>query len=108
MTATGQLIEIFDTQQVTDKFAKREFVVEMGNNPQYPETVIFQLVQDKCDLLDGYKKGDQIEVGFDLKGRKWTNKEGIDKYFNSLQAWKLNKVGAQQAAPAQQEDDLPF
>ena len=47
METEGRLIEIFDTNPVTDTFKKREFVVEMGNNLQYPETVLFQLVHDK-------------------------------------------------------------
>ena len=52
----------------------------------------FELIQDKCDILDPYNKGDKVDVYFNLKGRKWTDPKGVDKYFNSLQAWRLEKV----------------
>jgi len=121
METEGRLIEIFDTNPVTDTFKKREFVVEMGNNLQYPETVLFQLVHDKCDLLDGYKKDGQVLVSFDLKGRKWQSPKGEIKYFNSLQAWRISKKSNNSqndgppdfpeapfdAAPPM-DDDLPF
>lgn len=122
MDVEGKLIEVFETKKVTETFQKREFVLELGNNPNYPETVLFQLVQDKCDLLNNYKVNDQVNVSFDLKGRKWVSPQGETKYFNSLQAWKLASSGAgagnDQAmpdfpdappeVPPTLEDDLPF
>lgn len=117
MEAEGRLIEIFETKQITDTFRKREFVVEMGSNPNYPETVMFQLVQDKCDLLGEFQVNDTVMVSFDLRGRKWNSPKGEVKYFNTLQAWRLSKKQANSApdgppdfpeAPPMQADDLPF
>ena len=73
-------------------FRKREFVVEFAENPEYPEFVKFELIQDKCDLLDGFDIGQEMKVAFNLKVRKWTNPKGEDVYFNSLQAWRLESV----------------
>jgi hypothetical protein len=42
----GKLIKIFETNQISEKFKKREFVIE--TDEQYPQTVKFQLVQDSC------------------------------------------------------------
>ena len=98
MDIKGQLIEIFDTQKVSDTFKKREFVVEYAENPQYPELLKFELIQEKCDLLDDYKKGEDIEVFFNLKGRKWTDPQGVDKYFTSLQAWRLAPTNPEPAS----------
>ena len=89
MNVKGRILEISNTQQVTSSFQKREFVLEYAENPQYPEFIKFEMIQDKCALLDSYKKGDEINVHFNLKGRKWTDPKGEVKYFNSLQAWKL-------------------
>lgn len=121
METEGKLIEIFQTKKVTDTFQKREFVIELGNNPNYPETVLFQLVQDKCSLLDGFSVNDTVKVSFDLKGRKWKSPQGELKYFNSLQAWRVAKSGGNEggsdvpdfpdfdAAPTPPaDDDLPF
>ncbi|MDN5205582.1 DUF3127 domain-containing protein [Fulvivirgaceae bacterium BMA10] len=92
MDIKGKIIEIFETQKVTETFKKREFVVEYAENPQYPEFVKFELIQDKCDLLDQFNAGDEANISFNLKGRKWTDPKGEVKYFNSLQAWRLQKA----------------
>ncbi len=89
MEAKGKLIEIFESLQVSEKFKKREFVIEHAENTQYPEYIKFELVQDKCDLLDSFSLNDQVTVFFNLKGRKWNDPKGGIKYFNSLQAWKI-------------------
>ena len=104
-------------------FRKREFVVEYAENPQYPEFIKFQLVQDKCDLLDQYEIGQRINIAFNLRGRKWTNPKGEEVYFNSLEAWRLstaeeapNEAGAPRVQDPEwlnkeddkEADDLPF
>ena len=124
MEIRGRLLELFDTQQVTDTFRKREFVIEYAENSNYPETLLFQAVQDRCDMLNGLQLNDTVVVSFDLKGRKWVSPKGETKYFNSLQAWRVQKE--EQAAKGDQpfepdpfpgdspdsgqlpEDDLPF
>jgi hypothetical protein len=122
MNVRGRILEISETQKVSERFQKREFVIEFAENPQYPEFVQFELIQDKCSLLDSFKTGDEVDVYFNLKGRKWTNQQGQVKYFNSLQAWKL-EGGSQNSAPvhtsdltnmeepgwiSEDEQDLPF
>lgn len=119
MNIKGKLLEVFDTVQVTDSFRKREFVVEYVENPQYPEFVKFELTQDRCDLVNAFKPGEEIEVWFNLRGRKWTDPKGEVKYFNSLQAWRIQQSTQEQgpSTPPEQkepgwlggeEDDLPF
>ena len=102
MNLKGKLKEIFDTQQISDKFSKREFVVEYADNPQYPQYIKFELTQDKCDLIDQYKVGDEVDVQFNVRGRAWTNPQGVTQYFNTLQAWRLDVASASSpdAAPA--------
>ena len=94
MNISAKIIEIFETAKVTDTFKKREFVVEYSENPQYPEFVKFEFIQEKCELLDNYANGDEVEISFNLKGRKWTDPQGTVKYFNTLQAWKIDKKSA--------------
>ncbi|TNE53205.1 MAG: DUF3127 domain-containing protein [Bacteroidetes bacterium] len=93
------------TVQISDKFSKREFVVT-DNSSMYPQDILFQLVQDKCSLLDGINVNDQIEVSFNIRGREWTNPQGEVKYFNSLDAWRLDKVGAGGGMPAGGPSDM--
>ncbi len=96
----GTVKVVNPTVQVSEKFSKREFVVS-DTSGMYPQDILFQLTQDKCTLLDGVNVNDQIEVSFNLRGREWTNPQGEVKYFNSLDAWRIDKVGAaSQGMPA--------
>jgi hypothetical protein len=93
---TGKLHTIFETKQVSERFTKREFVVEIADNPKYPQTVLFQLTGDRCSQLDGMTVGDQVTIEFSLRGREWKSPSGDIKYFNSLDVWKLEPARANQ------------
>lgn len=108
-----------ETVQVSDSFKKREFVVE-DKSGKYAQVIQLQLVQDRCDLLDSFITGQPVKVVFFLRGREWTNpKDGQVKYFNTLDAWKIELDSVQgSSAEAKQsntdsfvaegDDDLPF
>jgi len=120
---TGKLVVKNGTEQVTEKFKKREFVIT-DEASQYPQEIIFQLTQDRVDLLDPYNEGDMIKVNFNLRGRRWQNPNtGETRFFNSLDAWRLEKEATEsaplgsdlpplpEAEPANLDDgtdDLPF
>ncbi len=121
MEIKGKVHEIGAVQQVSESFKKRDLIIEYAENPTYPEYIRFEALQDKTALFDTLKPGAEVEVSFNLRGRPWTNKDGVTSYFNSLVVWRLtaltNGAGAaapQYAAPADinapagEEDDLPF
>lgn len=91
MEVTGILKVKFDTQKVSDRFSKREFVLTTEATSPYPQHVSFQLTQDKCNLLDQYNIGDEMKIQFNLRGREWNGPQGI-KYFNTLEAWRIEKM----------------
>lgn len=113
----GRLHTTSETQQVTERFRKREFVLELRDNPSYPQYVLFQLTGNRCEGLDGYEPGDEVRVEFSLRGREWKSPRGEIKYFNSLDVWKLEKksggagpepdFGADEPPPPG-DDDVPF
>ncbi|HLW39975.1 MAG TPA: DUF3127 domain-containing protein, partial [Brumimicrobium sp.] len=107
---------------VTDTFKKREFVIT-DNSSSYPQDILFQLTQDRTGLIDDVKVNDIINVSFNIRGREWTSPQGEVRYFNSLDAWRVDKN--QGAAPTptnippasaesaetlidESDDDLPF
>ena len=115
--ASGRIHALFDTQQVTERFRKREFVVELADNPRYPQYVLFQLTGDRCENLDGFDVGDEVRVEFSLRGREWRSPRGETKYFNSLDVWTLERAGDAAGlpedppfddAPPPSDDDIPF
>src|SRR3990167_9309629 len=91
---TGKLHTIFDTKQVSERFTKREFVVELADNPKYQQTVLFQLSGDRCSQLDNMRVGDEVRIEFSLRGREWRSPSGEIKYFNSLDVWKIEPARA--------------
>jgi len=97
----GALHKVFDTEQKSDRFRAREFVIEVQDG-QYPQMVKFQLTQDKCELIDGYNEGDTITVHFDLRGREWQG-----RYFTNLNAWRIENAGDGAGAPAADNPPLP-
>lgn len=88
---TGSVKLINATAQITEKFSKREFVVT-DTTSQYPQDILFQATQDKCGLLDQFSAGDQVEVSFNLRGREWTSPQGEVKHFNTIEAWRIEKM----------------
>ena len=117
-TLKGELKVISPVQKVSDSFRKREFVV-IDASGQYAQTIQFQAVQDRCELLDKFKVGDNVEVTFFLRGRERTNpKDGQVRFFNSLDAWKIEPAGSEggkvtsvnnaETFVAEGDDDLPF
>lgn len=87
----------FETQKVSDRFQKREFVLTTESNTPYPQHVSFQVTQDKCNILDQFNAGDELRVQFNLRGREWNGPQGV-KYFNTLEAWRIEKTNG--AAPS--------
>ena len=78
-------------------FRKRELVVT--TDEQYPQHIMIEFTQDKCDLLNSYRVGEPVKVSINLRGREWVNPQGETKYFNSIQGWRIEKAGD---APQQQ------
>lgn len=123
MDITGILKVKGVAQQVSEKFKKRDFVLT-DNSSQYPQHISFQLTQDKTNLIDNYAVGAEIKVHFNLRGREWTSPQGEIKYFNTLEAWRIEGgAGAAAGASASSNkmenvsetftaaaegDDLPF
>lgn len=90
----GLLIVKNDTQQVSDKFKKREFVVETttsNGTTDFTEQVKLQFTQDRCDLIEIIEVGDKVKVNFNIKGKGW-EKNGTTNYFVNLDAWRIEKL----------------
>lgn len=125
MEVTGRIKMIDTTKEVGSAgFKKRDVVVT--TDEQYPQHILVQFVQDKCDLLNNFQVGENVKVDINLRGREWTNPQGETVYFNTIQGWRIGKLQAEAAPnqappmpaaqafePAQNfkeedHDDLPF
>ena len=111
MEVKGKIVEIGTTEQVNEKFSKRNLIVDVSENPAYPSPVKFEATQAGCDKLDELREGDEITVHFNLRGRAWKYKAGVNQYFNTLNVWKfdLHQTSAgsmKEANLANDSDDL--
>jgi hypothetical protein len=84
----GKLYRTFPTEQKSASFQAREFVLEVPDG-NYPQLIKFQMVQDRCPLLDDFTEGEFIKVSFDLRGREWNG-----KYLTNLNAWRIERSAA--------------
>ena len=126
MEVTGKIKMIDATKEVgSSGFKKRDVVVT--TDEQYPQHILIEFTQDKCDLLNSYNIGEAVKVSINLRGREWVNPQGETKYFNSIQGWRIEKVQAEAPSAPQippmpaseafepatnfkeeEHDDLPF
>jgi hypothetical protein len=124
MEVSGKIKMLGESKNVgSGSFLKRELVVT--TDEQYPQHILVEFVQDKCDLLNNYQVGDAVKVSINLRGREWVDPQGVTKYFNAIQGWRVEKLVAAaptQAAPMptaetfapaenfkeEEHDDLPF
>ena len=106
MEIEGKLKMIDVTKDIgSSGFQKRDCVVT--TDEQYPQHILIQFVQDKCNLLTGYNVGDQVKIDINLRGREWTNPQGESVYFNTIQGWRIKRIGETVAAPAAQTNTNP-
>lgn len=126
MEVVGKIKVLGETQTFgSNGFRKREVVIT--TDEQYPQMLMVEFIQDKCDLLDSFAIGQDVKININLRGREWINPEGVAKYFNSIQGWRIEKLQTAGATPEtppvdnmnafepadetkekEESDDLPF
>lgn len=91
MEVQGRIKMVGETQTFgSNGFRKREIVVT--TDEQYPQHIMVEFVQDKTDLLNNYKVGQEVKISINLRGREWVNPQGETKYFNSIQGWRIEAL----------------
>ena len=91
MELQGTIKKIGDLETFISGFQKKEVV--LLTEEQYPQPISIEFLSDKVDILNGYKVGESVKIGINIRGREWTNPQGEVKYFNSITAWKIEKLG---------------
>lgn len=117
MEISGKIKKILDTQTFASGFRKRELV--LLTDDLYPQHILVEFFQEKTDLLDGFKTNDNVKIYINIRGREWINSEGVIKYFNSIQGWRIEKIKRKELTSSKHSslskdttsddfDDLPF
>jgi hypothetical protein len=120
MEIIGNIKVLNDTQNIgSNGFRKREVVIT--TEEQYPQYILVEFIQDKCDLLNDYKVGQNVKININLRGREWINPEGVAKYFNAIQGWRIELLNREESIQEklpevtpvtflddEEDDELPF
>ena len=125
MDVSGKIKLINETKEYGNNgFRKREVVIT--TEEQYPQDLLIEFIQDKCDILNSYNVGDNAKIDINLRGREWESPQGEIKYFNSIQGWRIEKIsvddenssippvapldsfGENEDVGKEEPDDLPF
>lgn len=119
MDISGKIKSVKETQTIgSNGFKKREVIIE--TNEQYPQPLLIEFVQDKCELLNNFSINDEVEISINLRGKEWESPTGEIKYFNTFQGWKISKINKTPVNPlppisneehvntTESENDPPF
>lgn len=106
MEITGKIKVLNDTQTFGDKgFKKREVVIT--TEEQYPQHIILEFTQDRCELLDPFEIGQEVKININIRGREWINPKGEAIYFNTIQGWRIESLNSQAVTPNKQSEQEP-
>jgi len=122
---TGRVAEVYPVNRISERFRKREFVIEHKDSSSkqvYVDYIKFQLTQDRCEIIDESWLRQDVTVTFNIRGNRW-EKNGVTNYITNLNALSVTRgiavaENGQQAivnpqledapSPSPELDDLPF
>ena len=99
--ASGTIKLINDTQTFPSGFTKREFVITTEHD-KYPQDLKFEVVKDRCTLLDDFTVGQKVQLNFDIRGNEYK-----DRYYVNLACWKIEAAEGGEAPAAASSDSSP-
>jgi len=103
---SGKIKVLGDVKTFGDNgFRKREIVIT--TQEQYPQHLLIEFVQDRCELLDSFNVGENVKISINLRGREWENPEGDVKYFNSIHGWRIEKEDSMEKEKIPSPDEAP-
>ena len=101
-TIKGAIKLINPVKVISDKFSVREFVVTTPDE-KYPQDILFQTINDKMAVLESLGVGQQVEVSYNVRGREFNG-----RYYNTLDAWKVQIIGQAAQTTNNNDDGFPF
>ena len=104
---TGKLHTIFETKQVSERFTKREFVVELADNPKYPQLGAVPAQRRSLRAARRMRVGDEVRIEFSCAAASGAARNGEVKYFNSLDVWKIEPLRAGRGDEDPRDMDMP-
>ncbi|MGL4518970.1 MAG: DUF3127 domain-containing protein [Phocaeicola sp.] len=104
MELQGKVIAVLEPKggvsKTGNEWKVQEYVIE--THDQYPKKLCFEVFGN--EKIDQFKiqMGEEVNVFFDVDAREWNG-----RWFNSIRAWKVDRVAAQNYAAAPQATPFP-
>jgi len=98
MEIKGTIKHVFDTEQVNEKFRKRQVVITTTDD-KYEQHIPVEFVQDNVDKLNNIIEGQEATIHINLRGREWNG-----KYFVNVHGWKID----QEVTETSESNETPF
>ena len=74
----------------TQDFKFRDLIVT--TDEQYPQTLLIQFIQGKCEELDKFTPGQKVKIDINLRGKETTKDDGKVVVFNTIQGWRIQEA----------------
>ena len=116
----GVVSVVEETKTYGQKGFRKRLVVLEQDNGRFTNHIPVEFMRDNCELADDLKIGDDVEISYQLSGRKWQRDANSEvKYFLTAEAlsFKVLSGGGGDDAPAANdafaesnydETDIPF
>jgi hypothetical protein len=91
MNLKGSIYKVFEKVRIKNEFDKLSFVLSVEDRYK-TDLILFEVYRDKCEIFQELQIGDKVQVDFEIRGRKGMNADRKKQYFNSLRAWKIEKL----------------
>lgn len=102
MELTGKIIAVMEPRggisKAGNSWKTQEYVLE--THEQYPRKMCFEVFGEEKINQFAIKGGEEVTVSFDIDAREWNG-----RWFNSIRAWKIERVAVQPAAPGANNTD---
>ena len=99
MEFTGKIIHVGQERGGVSKTTGNEWKVQeyvIEDHSQFPKKMCFEVFGADRISQFAIQLGEELTVSFDIDARQWQ-----DRWFNSIRAWKVDRVNAQQATNPQ-------
>lgn len=90
VTISGKIKFVDEVREFgANGFKKHQVVVETGDG-RWDNPIPVEFTKENIELSKKLKVGDQVQIQSRINGREWQGKDGITKWFTSINGYKIS------------------
>lgn len=106
MELSGKIIAVLEKRSGVAKTTGNPWAVQsyvLETHEQYPRKMCFDIFGEDKITQFAIQAGEEVTVSFDIDAREYQG-----RWYNSIRAWKVDRVQAQPASGAPVPPEVPF